>query len=230
MEQFAKDTYKTFSEMLTEEEFNKLFNSLEKGNRKDFGRASLMYQRAIRCKSCDSDVCIALLCSAVEALSGGKNIIFKDWLLSNKLGEFAKKPEAQVRKSLNRAFEEYLQSERLREGIAYNFRTFLVEYCPHELRNPPIKVYKGKGNPFDIALRGLYSRFRSFFLHEGIGYAGIADKPYIDEETGEAIRMIAIPLLTKVDRRYVSFELTELTDWFAKVVKTSLLQYLRKQT
>lgn len=230
MEQFAKDAYKAFSGMLTEDEFNKLFDSLEKGNRKDFGRSSLMYQRAIRCKACDSDVCIALLCSAVEALSGGRIVIFRDWLLSNKLNEFANKNEAQIRKSLNRAYEEYLRSEKQREGIAYNFRMFLATYCPDELRNPPIEIYKGKGKPFDVALRGLYSRFRSFFLHEGIGYASIAEKPYIDEETGEAIRMIAIPLLMKVDTRYVSFELTELTDWFAQVVKTSLLQYLRKQT
>ena len=201
MEQFVKDIYKTFSEMLSEEEFTNMFNSLGKSLQKDFGRASLMYQRAIRCKSCDSDVCIALLCSAVEAVAGGKIVIFKDWLLSKKTSKLTNKGEAQISQSINRAFEEYLQSEEEREGIAYNFRNFLITYCPDKLKNPPIQVYKGKGERFDIAVRGLYSRFRSFFLHEGVGYASIADKPYIDEETGEAVHMTAIPLLTKVDEK-----------------------------
>ena len=183
MEQFERDIYKLFSKVLPEKDFNNLYNSLGKDARKNFGRASLMYQRAIRCMSCDSDVCIVLMCTAVETVSDGKDLIFKDWLLSNKLSELANKNETQVRKSVNQSYEEYLLSIKEREGIAYNFRKFLATYCPDELKNPPITVYKGKGTPFDIALRGLYSRFRSFFLHEGIGYASIANKPYIDKET-----------------------------------------------
>jgi hypothetical protein len=41
--------------------------------------------------------------------------------------------------------------------------------------------------------------------------------------------MIAIPLLLKVDGKYVSVELTKITDWFADVVKQSLFQYLQKE-
>jgi hypothetical protein len=229
MEQFMKDTFKAYSDSLSEEEFQKRWSSLDTEHKKAFGRASLMYLQASKCRSCDSDVCITLLCSAVETVADGKNVIFKDWLVANKPSELANKNEKQVAESLNKAYEEYLQSKTEREGIAYDFRKFLHAYCPDGLKNPPIKIYKGTGTPFDIALRGLYSRFRSLFLHEGIGYASIADRPLIDKETGETVEMIAIPFLAKVDNKYVSFELTKLTDWFSQVVKASLMEYLARQ-
>jgi len=229
MERFMKDSHKAFAGMIDEEEFNKLFSLFSTQKQKEFGRACFMYQRALKCKPCDPDISIALLCSAVETVSGGTSVIFKDWLLNSKLGELANKNESQVGECLNRAYQEYLSAEENREGIAYNFRKFLNDYCPEGLKKPPIKVYKGQGDPFDIAVRGMYSRFRSLFLHAGIGYAGITNQPYIDEETGEPVHMIAIPLLLKVDDKYVSVELTKITDWFAEVVKQSLFQYLQKE-
>jgi len=229
MERFMKDSHKAFADMTDEEKFDKLFSSFPIQKQKEFGRASFMYQRALKCKSCDPDISIALLCSAVETVSGGTSVIFKDWLLNNKLGELVNKSESQIAECLNRAYQEYLSAEENREGIAYNFRKFLNDYCPESLKKPPIKVYKGQGNPFDIAVRGMYSRFRSLFLHAGIGYAGITNQPYIDEETGEPVHMIAIPLLLKVDGKYVSVELTKITDWFAEVVRQSLFQYLQKE-
>jgi len=224
-----KDVFKAYSDSLSVEEFQNRWGSLNIGGQKAFGRASLMYLQASKCRSCNSDVCITLLCSAVETVADGKNVIFKDWLVANKPRELANKNEKQVIESLNETYEEYLHSETEREGIAYNFRRFLDAYCPDGLKNPPIKVYKGTGTPFDIAVRGLYSRFRSLFLHEGIGYASIADRPLIDEETGETVKMFAIPLLAKVDNKYVSFELTKLADWFSQVVKASLIEYLGRQ-
>jgi len=89
MERFMKDSHKAFADMIDEEKFNKLFSLTQK--QKEFGRASFMYQRALKCKSCDPDISIALLCSAVETVSGGTSVIFKDWLLNNKLGELANK-------------------------------------------------------------------------------------------------------------------------------------------
>ena len=135
----------------------------------------------------------------------------------------------QIGKFLNRAYQEYLSTEKDREGIAYKFRKFLNDHCPKVLRSPPIKVYRGQGDQFDIAIRTIYSRFRSLFLHAGIGYAEIANQPYIDEETGEPIHIVAIPLLLKVDGKIVSVELTKITDWFAEVVKQSLFKYLLKE-
>jgi hypothetical protein len=229
MERFMKDSYKAFADMIDEEKFDKLFSLFPTPKQKEFGRASFMYQRALKCKSCDPDISIALLCSVVETVSGGTSVIFKDWLLNSKLGELAHKSGPQIGECLNRAYQEYLNAEENREGIAYNFRRFLNDYCPEGLKTPPIKVYKWQGDPFDIAVRGMYSRFRSLFLHAGIGYAGITNKPYMDDETGELVHMIAIPLLLKVDGKYVSVELTKITDWFAEVVKQSLFQYLQKE-
>jgi hypothetical protein len=73
----------------------------------------------------------------------------------------------------------------------------------------------------------LYSNFRSLFLHGGIDYASLVDKPYIDDETGEPITMIAIPLLLKMGGKVVSVELTKLVPWFSEVVLCSLVNYLR---
>lgn len=230
MERVMKDCYKVYSGILSEEDFNKFFGLLQKEKQLDFARASLMYQRATECRSCDPEVCIALLCSAVEAISGGGDIIFKDWLLKNKLNTITNKDEGQLRDSLNQAYQDYLNSEEKREGITYNFRKFLTTYCPERLKNPPITVYKGEGELFEIALKGLYSRFRSLFLHEGIGYAGTVNEFRIDEETGEEAIIIAVPLLLKVNGKPVSMELTEITDWFANVVKESLIRYLSHYT
>lgn len=91
MERFMKDSHKAFADMTDEEKFDKLFSSFPIQKQKEFGRASFMYQRALKCKSCDPDISIALLCSAVETVSGGTSVIFKDWLLNNKLGELANK-------------------------------------------------------------------------------------------------------------------------------------------
>ena len=226
MEKFVKEGYGTFSELISEGDFNQLINCLEEEEMKNFLRASLMYQRAIKCRSCDQDVCIALLCSAVEAISGGENIVFKDWLVNNRLMELINKSEGQLRRILNRAYQDYASSEENREGISYNFRKFLTTYCPEGLKNPPIKIYKGEGGLFDITLRAIYSNFRCLYLHEGIGYASTADQPLIDKETGEPIHLIAVPLLVKVGRKYVSIELTKITDWFAEVIKNSLFQCL----
>lgn len=226
MEKFSEDCYKAFAEILPKKDFHKLFSSLENKKQRDFGRASFMFQRAARCTSCDPDVCISLLCSAVETISEGNATIFKDWLINNKLSELVNRDEIKVKESLNRAYQDYLKDEENREGIAYNFKRFLITHCPKELRTPPIKVYKGEGEIFEIAIRAIYSRFRSLFLHESIGYASIVNEPYIDDEDREPILMLAFPLLMKVNGKYISVELTRITKWFAEVVQKSLLNYL----
>ena len=66
-------------------------------------------------------------------------------------------------------------------------------------------------------------------MHRGIGYASLADEPYIDKETGEEFHMIAIPLLIKSDGKFISVELTKITEWFAEVIKSSMFQYLIRE-
>jgi hypothetical protein len=226
MEKISKRAYKTFSDLISEQEFNECIESMEEKEKLAFLRASLMYQRAIECRKCNSDVSIAFLCSTVEVVAGGKNITFKDWLILTRLNELSNKNQAHLEKELNKAYADFIDSEKNREGISYNFRKFLLTYCPTELRKPPIKVYNGKGDDFEIAVRAIYSNFRSLYLHAGIGYASVADKPYVDKETGEEVDIFAIPLLIKSGRKYISVELTKITSWFAEVVKKSMHQYL----
>ncbi len=105
----------------------------------------------------------------------------------------------------------------------------MLKNCPTELRNPPVEVYQGKGEESEVAVRAIYSNFRSLYLHEGKGYASEADKPYIDEETGEQAITIGIPLLLRSNGNILSIELTKITQWFTDVVKQSMLQYLVNQ-
>ena len=55
MEKFIKDAYKTFSDLISEQEFNAHIESMEKKEKIAFLRASLMYQRALKCGDCDPD-------------------------------------------------------------------------------------------------------------------------------------------------------------------------------
>ena len=71
MERLMRETYNAYADLIDENEFNKLFSSIPIEKQKEFGRASLMYQRALKCMSCDPDIGMALLCSAVEAVSQG---------------------------------------------------------------------------------------------------------------------------------------------------------------
>lgn len=228
MEEFVNEGYKAFEGMISKEEFVKHIQRLDGEEMRNFLRASLMYQRATKCRGCDSDVQIVLLCSSVEVVSSGKNVIFKDWLIHNSLGCLSNRDERDIEKALNKEYERYTSSEENREGISYNFRRFLLEYCPSELRNPPIIVYRGKGDRFEVAVRAIYSNFRSLYLHEGKGYASEADKPYVDKETGEPATILGIPLLLKSNGNILSIELTEITQWFGDVVKNSIFQYLVK--
>ena len=55
-----------------------------------------------------------------------------------------------------------------------NFMKFYLDYCPKELRTPPIE-YLPNGipppvtAPFEKALNYIYRRFRCFYVHRGIG-------------------------------------------------------------
>ena len=67
----------------------------------------------------------------------------------------------------------------------------------------------------------MYSRFRSLLLHEAIGLASIPT--FVDDETGELIRMIATPLLDYLKPRkiVVRVELNKITDRFHNVARAS---------
>ena len=136
MKKYILDCYPIFSKLISKDDFFRIVSSFEIDEQKKILRACLM-NRANCCIRCDRNVSIALLCSTVETVSSGANIIFKDWLIQHKLNELSNKTENQLETMLNRAYQDYVDSETNREGISFNFRKFLIDYCPEELKKPP---------------------------------------------------------------------------------------------
>jgi hypothetical protein len=125
--------------------------------------------------------------------------------------------ETEIRQSLETARKEWLQQPD-REGAFYNFRRFLLDYCPEELRTPPIENSKGQRMSFDEALGQIYGRFRSPFLHEGFADASqIVASRWIHVEACQ---------LTIVKGVLYFIDLTKIVPWFSKIVNESLYSYL----
>ena len=63
-----KKAYPLFKSKLTLQEFIPRVNSLETEIKWNFVRASLLYQQALKCKNCEPNVAMALLCSCADAM------------------------------------------------------------------------------------------------------------------------------------------------------------------
>jgi len=224
----VKIAYQLFSERLEKEKFLQLLNAL--GDLKwNFIRACFLFQQAMKCKNCEQNVALAILCSAVESISSSQPTkIFKDWLIENKLEELSNKSKEEVRKILNRAYQEYINSVIDREGAFYNFMKFLLENCPEKLRRAPIDIYRNTVGfvqaSFEDSLRFTYDRFRSLFLHRGIGRASLDLPPKL-----KGAHLMFARLLDKHRRKVYSTDLIKLLNWFESVVKESLFQFLIKE-
>lgn len=82
-----KRAYLPFQSRISFQEFVKKANSLAV-DKWDFVRASLLYQQALKCKSCEPNIAMVLLCSCADALkTAGKNAgsrkNFKDFYLNH---------------------------------------------------------------------------------------------------------------------------------------------------
>lgn len=212
----------------------KLFEKL--GNKKlPFARACLLYQSAIRCGRCKhnielkQDIEIALLCSSIEAMTESRSyIIFKDWLIQRKLPDFSMKKEREIQRNLNLAYQEYIRTEPNREGAFYNFRKFLTENCPEELREGPVAIYDDEIEDFlqatfEESIDYIYARFRSLFLHRGIGEA-----TYITPKGLENAVCIGAHLLGSYKNKGYRIDSISVVMWFENVVKESLWRYLNR--
>lgn len=224
-----------FNTELSFEQVTEMFRKLE--NKKwPFARACIILQSALRCGECESntefkhDIEIALLCSSVETLTESHSqLTFKDWLIQNKLEYLVIKNEKELTRSLNQAYQEYVDSEPEREGAFYNFRNFLSENCPIELRKTPITVYDEEKKDFIPAsfqesTDYVYAKFRSFFLHRGIGRATL-HPPKGFENT----LMYEEFLADSYRKRAYRFNKRNLIRWFENVIKESLMQFLLKK-
>jgi hypothetical protein len=218
-DQYEKDTFSLFSDKIDQEEFSKRFRSLDEKTMGRFIRACYLHQKALKLRSSEPDISMALLCTSIEsAIDSSSSLVFKDWLVKKKLGVLSGKDLDATRKVLNSLYEEYLASEEEREGVTYNFKRFLVKYCPEGVRKPPIIIYlKGGTRPrvatFEEAVTYVYAKFRSLFIHQGIGRL---ERPPSTET------LVYSSLLDKKGADHYAINVQEVSTWFERVVSDSI--------
>jgi len=229
----AERIVRVFDRSISLDEALSRFKNLEE-DKWPYARACMLFEGAGACRTCNhelkQDLRVALLCSAIEAVNEAKSyVVFKDWLIANKLKDLARKSTQFVRKILNNAYQEYIETEPYREGAFHNFRKFLFDNCPVEIREGPIEIYQREESvftrraTFDECISYMYARFRSLFLHRGLGRASISTPEGLEEAT-----LIGAPLLDLYRGKAYSVELTLVVEWFESVVKESLWAYLSR--
>jgi hypothetical protein len=181
-EKILKEISPLFEGRLKLEDFVSKFNALpiDKWN---FLRACLLYQNALKCKKCNPNIAMLLLCSCADALQ--------------LVGDEGKSKA--------------------------NFMTFYTKFCPSQLRTPPIVFYPdGKLPktiaPFEKALNLVYKRFRSLFVHEGIGFLGV--------KVPEGIAWHGLLIGIKNEKDLYSVDMLQVLDWFEKITLGSLFAML----
>jgi len=106
-----------------------------------------------------------------------------------------------------------------------NFREFYLRYCPADKRGSPIKYYRpGKRLPpqpasFDKALDFIYSKFRSLYVHEGIGRL---------ETPPEDITLFKDTLLDAYKGKIYIIDKEKILEWFADITLESLHCFLKQ--
>ena len=218
--------------------FDSALNSFEKlGDWKwRFARACSLYQAAIRCRDCEhnvelkQDIEIVLLCSSIEAMSVVQSyIIFKNWLIHKKLQDLSMKKEGEIRKALNCAYQEYVDTEPDRAGASYNFRKFLTENYPQEFWESPIEIYnkqlkENRQATFEESINYIYAMFRSFFIHRGIGRATVLIPKGFENAT-----CLGFDTLDLYRGKGYTIHSHSIVSWFENVVKESLWFYLNRK-
>jgi hypothetical protein len=158
LEKFIKSSYEAIGKRIPEEEFNKLFAALEKTGQKSFARACFMYQRAMKCRGCDSDIAIALMCSSIESVSGGKTVIFKDWLLKQDLTNITKQDEKHVRAFINKAYDDYMLSDD-RDGYFLQFYEVHAKVLPKRIKDSTHNSLQRCRRPFQYTCQRVVLEF-----------------------------------------------------------------------
>lgn len=177
-----RKAYKPFNSEMAFTDFKTKVEDL-KGKKWNFVRASFLYQRALKCRKCDPNVAMLLLCSCADSMQlvGSRN------------------------------------SRR-------NFEKFYKDYCPSDLRNPPIKYYPTLKPPlvlkdasFDESLDYIYANFRCLYTHEGIGYL---------EATPKNVSVGYWQFCDKFKGKYYAIDMLSVLSWFASMTKESLYKIL----
>lgn len=213
MEDDLKALHKVLAESFSEEEFVKAFNSLTMTDQTGFEHAVLMYKRAMKCKKCDSDVCLALLCSSVDAI----------W-------------SQRIKKSHER-FKKFLMEycpKKLRNPPLLFYKTLNIpeDYKEHqsldELR-AQLKVEQPRKDNFEDAIDFVYERFRCYFFHEAIGLVGVSQE---DDSLEGGIDASISPRFDSGFKKSPSIPVRidlRIVEWFSNVVRESFVRYIRKK-
>jgi hypothetical protein len=219
--------YKIFKDKIKKEDFNISLDALGE-SKWNFVRACLLIIDAIRCRKINTNITVSLLCSAVECISSNKpqTILFKDWLICNKISTLSKKTDKELKELINKSYNEYVETEDEREGARYNFRKFLIDYCSEELKNSEImkEIKEENGEikeeklTFEDTIDYIYAKYRSFFIHRGIGR--------VPTENDLKNYNLGNILLDKFNNKIIRIEFN--IEWFINVVKSSLLSFLAK--
>jgi hypothetical protein len=209
--------YPMFSDKLSQDDF---VSRIEGINWEDgsFIRASSLFLLSQKCLQCERTLALSLLCSSIEAMTPKESQIdFFSWLMKNKLDEFVMKNKSEIKGTLDLAHSEWLEQPQ-REGAFHNFKQFLLDYCPEELKTtPPIENSKEDKLSFGLVLEQIYGKFRTLFFHEGLSYASY-------DTANVANYSISHVILVKNHLYFI--DLKEIVPWFSRVVKESLYCYL----
>lgn len=219
--------------------FSKILKSPEKGNA---FRSIEAITQSHRCSGCNPNIAMVLLCTSAEAFyPERRQVIFKEWIVKNKLGSLSNKTESELKKILDSLYEDYLEVQD-REGASYNFKCFYIDNCPPDLKSDiPIEIIKKDSNDkrgfttewatFEEALGIVYSRYRSKYVHEGLGYLfSVEDiEETKDEEDIDPEILLGAPMLDRLKKnKYYRLNLNSLYPWFDKIACRSLCNYLSK--
>lgn len=223
--EYYKDLSLQFQKKISEKEFIDRIIKLENGIRNSFSNACEIYNQSQKCALCEPNVAMVLLCTSIEVVSQQcRTVPFRQWLIDYKLDELKYNSDVDIKKKINKFYEEYLKHPE-REGFSYNFKQFILENLPKYLETAPIKISKNKvilQASLEEAIDCIYSKFRSMYVHEGI--KNIIDIPE------HLININEHNLLLLHKKKYYHIEFIKLVTWFSNVVRESLLSYLIKNT
>jgi hypothetical protein len=158
-EKVLQEIYSSFNDRIAFEDFKRKFNSLPMDKWK-FARATLLYQQYLKCKDCNPNIGMAVLCSCADALQlkGGKGksrANFVEFYLKYCPKEYRKTPI------------EYLSREkRNSETIPFDERT--LKYIYQEFRCSYIHVGIGSLEPLPENIHyhyrmGKFEKEKNFF-------------------------------------------------------------------
>lgn len=223
--EYYKDLSLQFQNKISDREFIDRIIKLENAIRDSFSNACEIYNQSQKCVLCEPNVAMVLLCTSIEVVSQKRRTVpFRQWLIDYKLDELKFNSDVDIKKKINKFYEEYLNHPE-REGFSYNFKQFILENIPKYMETAPIKISKNKvllQASLEEAIDCIYSKFRSMYVHKGI--KNIIDIPE------HLININKHMLLLLHKNKYYHIEFSNLVTWFSNVVRESLLSYLIKNT